>query len=126
MFADRLSQLRKSKKKTQQEMADFLGITRPAYTAYESGSRKPDYSTLEKLADYFETTTDYLLARTDDPSLSKRKIKASDIETGGINVAYFGGAKEELTEEEAQRLRDELEMFRMLKAKRMAEKKQDK
>lgn len=68
MKADRLSYLRTKKKKTQQEMADAIGITRPAYTAYESGNRKPDYETLNKIADKLETNTDYLLGRTDDPS----------------------------------------------------------
>lgn len=68
MFADRLSYLRTKKKKTHQEMADAIGVTRPAYTAYESGNRKPDYETLNKIVDILETNTDYLLGRTDDPS----------------------------------------------------------
>jgi transcriptional regulator with XRE-family HTH domain len=71
MIADRLSYLRTKKKKTQQEMADAIGVTRPAYTAYESGSRKPDYETLNKIVDVLETNADYLLGRTDDPSPTK-------------------------------------------------------
>ena len=46
---------------TQQEVADKLGITRPAYTAYESGKREPDFSILQSLANIFDVTTDYLL-----------------------------------------------------------------
>lgn len=65
MLAKRLSMLRNKKKKTQQQLADFLGITRPAYTAYELGSRQPDYDTLKKLADFFEVSTDYLLGHSD-------------------------------------------------------------
>ncbi|GIO84592.1 putative HTH-type transcriptional regulator YqaE [Paenibacillus faecis] len=76
MFADRLSHLRTKKKKTQQEMADAIGVTRPAYTAYESGNRKPDYETLNKIVDVLETNADYLLGRTDDPS----PIKPSDFD----------------------------------------------
>lgn len=52
-------------KKTQQEIADFLGITRPTYSRYENGEREPDYETLKKIADYFDVTTDYLLGRTE-------------------------------------------------------------
>ncbi|MCL5780886.1 MAG: helix-turn-helix domain-containing protein [Firmicutes bacterium] len=63
MLSARLAYLRKEKDKTQEEMANFLGITRPAYTAYESGRRQPDYSTIQKLADYFNVTVDYLLGR---------------------------------------------------------------
>lgn len=65
MLSVRLRSLRKEKKKTQQDMADLLGITRPAYTAYEAGNRTPDYTLLEKIADFFEVSTDYLLGRTD-------------------------------------------------------------
>jgi len=46
-------------------MSLLLGITRPAYTAYEMGKRQPDYETLIKLADYFNVTVDYLLGRTE-------------------------------------------------------------
>jgi transcriptional regulator with XRE-family HTH domain len=34
---------------------------------YEQGKREPDYATLEKIANYFDVTTDYLLGRTDNP-----------------------------------------------------------
>ena len=36
MFHIKIKELR-NEKLTQQEVADYLGITRPAYTAYESG-----------------------------------------------------------------------------------------
>ncbi len=65
MLQDRLRKLRVDKDLTQQDMADFLGITRPAYTAYESGRRQPDNETLSKLADFFTVSVDYLLCRTD-------------------------------------------------------------
>lgn len=74
MLSTRLTSLRKAKKKTQQEMADFLGITRPAYTAYEIGNRHPDYDTLKKLANYFDVTTDYLLGRTDNPNPPNQEL----------------------------------------------------
>lgn len=65
MLAKRLKELRKLKRKTQQDVADYLGITRPAYTAYEQGNRNPDYDLLDKLASYFNVSTDYLLGRED-------------------------------------------------------------
>lgn len=67
MFAERLTKLRKAKKLTQQELADKLNISRATYAQYEIGRRKPDYETLEKLADYFNVSIDYLLGRTDIP-----------------------------------------------------------
>ena len=64
-FAQRVRQLRKEKKKTQSEMAEFLGIKLRAYQYYESGTFYPEIPNLIKLADYFGVTTDYLLGRSD-------------------------------------------------------------
>lgn len=63
MFSIRLKSLRTQHKKTQQEMADVLGISRQGYAKYENNLGEPDNSTLAKLADYFEVSTDYLLGR---------------------------------------------------------------
>lgn len=68
MFNVRIKSLRTSKKKTQQDIADLLGITRPAYTAYEQGNRTPDNETIQKLADYYGVSLDYLFGRTDIPN----------------------------------------------------------
>lgn len=65
-FTERLSELRTEKKKTHQDMADMLGVTRQAFGQYESGKREPDYDTLQRLADFFKVNTDYLLGRTDE------------------------------------------------------------
>lgn len=65
MLSSRLVYLRKEKGKTQEDIAKILGVTRPAYTAYETGKRNPDYDTLEKIADYYDVTIDYLLGRSD-------------------------------------------------------------
>lgn len=56
-----LKALRKGKGVTQQEMADYLGITRQAYCNYEAGKRSPDNGTLFKLAEYFDVSLDFLL-----------------------------------------------------------------
>ncbi|MCU9590318.1 helix-turn-helix domain-containing protein [Bacillus velezensis] len=61
MFKDNLKQARKERKFTQQYMADKLGITRPAYTAYELGSREPDHKTLIAISNILDVSTDYLL-----------------------------------------------------------------
>lgn len=54
MLDIRLKHLRKINNRTQQDIADLIGITRPAYTAYEQGVRNPDYETLIKIADYYK------------------------------------------------------------------------
>ena len=64
MLPERLKEARKAKGATQEAVADFLGFTRPTYTAYESGRRKPDQDTLIKIAQYLNVSTDYLLGLT--------------------------------------------------------------
>ncbi|EAC6601569.1 helix-turn-helix transcriptional regulator [Listeria monocytogenes] len=63
MFGNRLSELRKKKGISQYKLADELGFSRGQIANYEQGSREPDYSTLLKIAEYFDVTTDYLLGK---------------------------------------------------------------
>ena len=58
---ENLTIIRKESHATQQEVADYLGISRQAYGNYESGKREPDYETLLKLGEYFNCSIDYLL-----------------------------------------------------------------
>lgn len=62
-FGERLNQVRKEHGKTAQGMAEMLGIGLRSYRAYESGDREPYFSTLIKIADYLDVSTDYLLCR---------------------------------------------------------------
>ncbi|WP_083509150.1 helix-turn-helix domain-containing protein [Planococcus rifietoensis] len=63
MLSQRMKSLRSKKKLTQSELAKILGVARTTYAMYEQGQREPDYETLQKIADYFEVTVDYLLGR---------------------------------------------------------------
>ena len=65
LFGERLSELRKEKGQKQTEMAAFLGITEVHYQRMEYGAVNIPSLTLEKLADFFEVSTDYLLGRDD-------------------------------------------------------------
>ena len=60
-----LKDLRKTRNVTQVKVANYLGITRGAYTNIENGRRQLDPTSICKLADYFGVTTDYLLGRSD-------------------------------------------------------------
>ena len=66
----RLKELRKKSHKTQGEMADFIGVTRGAYANIENGRREPDFKTLNKLADYFGVSVDWLIGRDEQTALS--------------------------------------------------------
>lgn len=66
MLTKRLKNLRG--KTTQEEVAGRIGISRARYSHYENGRSEPDTETLNKLADYYDVSVDYLLGRTDDPN----------------------------------------------------------
>ena len=65
----RIKQLRTERGLLQKDIANTIGISLRAYQYYERGERTPDIETLEKLADYFQVSTDYLLGRTEKPTL---------------------------------------------------------
>lgn len=77
---------RKAIHKTQQEVADYLGISRQAYSNYEAGKREPDFETLLKLGEYFGCSMDYLLGNKKDPA-PKGEVSDED-----IKFALFDGA----------------------------------
>ncbi|ARV44598.1 HTH-type transcriptional regulator Xre [Bacillus inaquosorum] len=66
MIGSRLKSLRG--KRTQEEIASHIGVSRARYSHYENGRSEPDYDTLQKLAEYFQVTTDYLLTGKDKTS----------------------------------------------------------
>lgn len=61
MYNDILKQLRTEKGVSQQVIANYLNITKQAYSLYELGKREPDFETLLKLGEYFDVSTDYIL-----------------------------------------------------------------
>lgn len=87
MIIERLKKLRKEGKLTQKDIATFLNISQPAYQQFESGKKKMNLETMEKLADFFNVSTDYLLGKTDIPDLDLEV----DIDNAIDNsVAYDG------------------------------------
>ncbi|WP_372780250.1 helix-turn-helix domain-containing protein [Priestia aryabhattai] len=110
MFSVRLTSLRKKKNVTQQKVADYLGITRPAYTAYEQGKRQPDYETLTKIADFFDVTVDYLIGRTDDPQGDSLKADDDKVLDGFWGYDLKGLSEEEIKELKRQ-IRKEIEFY---------------
>lgn len=63
-LGNRLKKLREEKGISQLELAEALSISNVMLSRYENNKRSPDYDTLNKFADFFQITTDYLLGRT--------------------------------------------------------------
>lgn len=57
----RIKELREDHDYTQQKVADYLHISRSAYSNYENGARNVPVDVLAKLAKFYQTTVDYLI-----------------------------------------------------------------
>ena len=55
---------------TQQKIADVLLCDQSLYSKYERGEREIPLALLIKLADYYNTSLDYLVGRTDNPTFN--------------------------------------------------------
>ena len=68
-FAERLKILREQRGETQQDLADFLGLTKNAISCYERGTRHPmsdrALEVYEKIADHYNVDVAYLIGQTD-------------------------------------------------------------
>ena len=65
MFAQRLKELRIYKGLTQKQLADILKVDRTTVMKWETGERETNFAMLIKIAEFFETSCDYLLGKTD-------------------------------------------------------------
>ena len=60
-----LKLLRQEKKISQQKLADALGLSQQSINHYENHKIEPDIGTLIKLADFFDTSIDYIVGHTE-------------------------------------------------------------
>ena len=62
----RIKALREDRDLTQTQVADALGISQRKYSYLETGVQQWTDELLVKLADFYQTSVDYLLERTDE------------------------------------------------------------
>ncbi len=70
-IGNRINNLLAVNRKKQKELAHFLGVTDNTISYYVSGSRTPNLSQLIKIAEFFNTSVDYLLGLTDAATTDK-------------------------------------------------------
>lgn len=68
MYFQRIGDLRSDHDLRQKDIAALLNLNTEVYRRYEKGEREIPVWALIKLADYYHTSTDYLLGRTNDPT----------------------------------------------------------
>nr|WP_286887017.1 helix-turn-helix domain-containing protein [Aneurinibacillus sp. UBA3580] len=111
----RLKQLRQQKRLTQEETAKLLNISRGTYAHYEIDKRQPDFVTLEKLADFFGVSIDYLLGRVDDPHPLPQLLRDPS-----INISAYEGYQDLSPKEQEivkEQVRHTIKMLKELKEK---------
>lgn len=62
----RIRDLREDSDLYQKDLAAYLNCTQVSYSHYEMGKRDIPTDVLCKLAEFYNTSTDYLLGRTDE------------------------------------------------------------
>jgi transcriptional regulator with XRE-family HTH domain len=71
LFQQRLKAARDLRQWSQGDLARDAGMPPSSIAHFESGSRKPSFDTLRRLANSLEVTTDFLLGRVDDPGMAE-------------------------------------------------------
>ncbi len=109
-FAERLKAERKKNNITQTQLAEKLYLDRSSISKYESGKQIPETPTLEKLADFFDVSIDYLLGKTDirnyEDNSSLNSIN-ENLSTNGLKILAAHFDEEQFTQDDL----DDIENF---------------
>lgn len=87
MLSKRISQRRKSLDLSQEDLASKIGTSQRQVSFYETGKNEPTANVLNALADALDTTTDWLLGRTEiveRPMRGQGDLTEDEIEVIGI------------------------------------------
>lgn len=124
---NRIKQLRKLNGYSQKALAKILNVHQTAISQWETDRTTPDVEVAKAMADLFNTTTDYIFGRTDDPTNYDDSDLAADISPALLE--HFGGdikkalQAQRAIDEDAQRERAEwyskLTPFSKLERKRV-------
>lgn len=85
---NRLKELRKEKKLTQKELADYLGINEKTISRWENGESNIKPEKAKKLADYFGVSVGYLLGYDDNDFEKQIRIDTLNDILNKMHTAY--------------------------------------
>jgi len=126
ILAKRIKYLRerlkeKDSKYTQGYVADIIGVARSTYTAYENGTKQPPMETVNKLADFFNVSVDYLLGRTDIKQSTKVTVAGKEVELSPEEYKLFEELKKhpilfhDLASDPEGKVKELLKLYKMKK-----------
>ncbi|HHG7453021.1 TPA: helix-turn-helix domain-containing protein [Streptococcus pneumoniae] len=110
---DRIRSLANDRKVTLAELERNLNFSNGSLRKWETST--PSGDKIEKIADYFNVSTDYLLGRTDNPTIANKKEqlffegKEVDVEELASTAMRFNGKP--LTEEDKKAIQNIIEIY---------------
>lgn len=66
-LTERMRTLRENSHLTQRQLAEYLGLRQQTYSRYERGELIPSLASMAALADFYDTSVDFLVGLTDVP-----------------------------------------------------------
>ena len=94
----RLRQLRVDKHLRQEQVANLIGVTKGAVSAYENDIRQPSYDVLIRLPNLYRVSTDYLLGRQDMRTLDISGLTSAEAVAISDLVASMTAKNQKLEE----------------------------
>ena len=102
----RMRELRKARKMTMKQLGVILGLSESAISLYETGKNEPDIKTLQKTAEFFGVSLDYLLGndtgseQPDENDQQKKPPISGELDAALVDLLTG------LSPSETQRVRD--------------------
>ena len=96
MLVERIKELSEKRGENLKAVAQKLGFSENAF--YKWNSQSPKAENLQKVADYFNVSVDYLLGRTNDIDFIRREV-----ETGDSDIRTLQRAANNMTPEQRRR-----------------------
>ena len=87
-FQGRLRIARTARNLSQSELAQRAELQASAVSHFETGTRKPSFDNLKRLADALRVTTDYLLGRTDRMDAAAATVDKLHRHYSGLSTEY--------------------------------------
>ena len=108
MVAERIKTRRVELQLTQKDIADRLKVTYQTISKYERGINIPDAETLKSLSYILQCSTDYLVGKTDNPTV--QVIEYNDKELGPIEIG-MNNYPYQLTPDEVEEMIETLKRY---------------
>ena len=110
-LGERLKLLREENKITQEQLAEHLGVGRPTIAGYETKGKQPSFEILDKIADFFNVSIDYLLGRSDIKNPSTVSIEDDNKKDSTSNE--IAEQIDKLSPESQEELKKLIELYKL-------------